>query len=346
MIEAVVQAIIYTTTVIATLRAGSRALYAYTHDNEIGIMDGPLILSPQNIADLRKQGSLEGEVSPLWESSFGFSEAVRLLYDVNSLDDDVIVGNWKKEEEASGYYSLASPHKAFRELRKQEILDSMIVEDDDASTTGEGEDDNETSLVTIAPKEMDRSRGQRSTWSLVKSYFLTQSNQVVVKSKAIKSLWVEIWKCHPLLGGNPYFFKKDEYDEMGGNPYCFKRTVYEEEVEEEHDAKDEELDFDTFYTKTIDMPTLSTSDDLNSTDENDSGSQPKRVAHIKAFAPKAFVKLRKRFGVSEEALITSLLRSGPYVSFQSNSKGAARAGGFFFFSRDGAYMVKTIKVSK
>jgi hypothetical protein len=33
----------------------------------------------------------------------------------------------------------------------------------------------------------------------------------------------------------------------------------------------------------------------------------------------------------------------PYVSFQSNSKGAARAGTFFFFTADGAYMIKTVK---
>ena len=33
----------------------------------------------------------------------------------------------------------------------------------------------------------------------------------------------------------------------------------------------------------------------------------------------------------------------PYISFQSNSKGAARSGTFFFFTSDGAYMVKTIK---
>ena len=33
---------------------------------------------------------------------------------------------------------------------------------------------------------------------------------------------------------------------------------------------------------------------------------------------------------------------GTMVSFQSNSKGAARAGGIFFFTSDGAYMIKTI----
>lgn len=39
----------------------------------------------------------------------------------------------------------------------------------------------------------------------------------------------------------------------------------------------------------------------------------------------------------------ALATNGPYISFQSNSKGAAKSGGIFFFSKNGAYMVKTIK---
>lgn len=37
------------------------------------------------------------------------------------------------------------------------------------------------------------------------------------------------------------------------------------------------------------------------------------------------------------------IKTLPYISFQSNSKGAARSGTFFFFTSDGAYMVKTVK---
>ncbi|KAL3795348.1 hypothetical protein HJC23_009521 [Cyclotella cryptica] len=38
-----------------------------------------------------------------------------------------------------------------------------------------------------------------------------------------------------------------------------------------------------------------------------------------------------------------ILQTLPYISFQSNSKGAARAGTFFFFTADGGYMIKTVK---
>jgi hypothetical protein len=64
---------------------------------------------------------------------------------------------------------------------------------------------------------------------------------------------------------------------------------------------------------------------------------------IRAYAVEQFTSLRGMFGITEKAFRKSLLESGPYVSFQSNSKGAARAGAIFFFSRDGAFLVKSIK---
>lgn len=67
------------------------------------------------------------------------------------------------------------------------------------------------------------------------------------------------------------------------------------------------------------------------------------MARVTAYAPDTFAALRSRFGVSEEDYRRSMTGLGPYVSFQSNSKGAARVGGYFFFTPDGAYMVKTVK---
>lgn len=64
---------------------------------------------------------------------------------------------------------------------------------------------------------------------------------------------------------------------------------------------------------------------------------------IRAYAADHFARLRSLFGITEAAFQKSLLESGHFVSFQSNSKGAARIGGVFFFSPDGSYLVKTIK---
>jgi hypothetical protein len=76
----------------------------------------------------------------------------------------------------------------------------------------------------------------------------------------------------------------------------------------------------------------------------DSTDGKPRVAELAVFSPDSFANLRSNFGIEEESYRTSIFGSGPFVSFQSNSKGAARVGGVFFFTRDGAYMIKTIKV--
>jgi len=54
-------------------------------------------------------------------------------------------------------------------------------------------------------------------------------------------------------------------------------------------------------------------------------------AEITAYAPVTFADLRSRFGIPEKEFRQSILQSGPYVSFQSNSKGAARAGKYLTF---------------
>ena len=75
---------------------------------------------------------------------------------------------------------------------------------------------------------------------------------------------------------------------------------------------------------------------------DDKLSSPKKVS-VRVFAPEIFHQLRGFFGISEPKYLHSILESGPFVSFQSNSKGAARVGGVFFFTRDGTYLIKTIK---
>lgn len=66
---------------------------------------------------------------------------------------------------------------------------------------------------------------------------------------------------------------------------------------------------------------------------------PKIIVHC----PAAFVSLRSLYGISSQMYKKSILESGPFVSFQSNSKGSARTGGVFFITPDGSLLVKTIK---
>lgn len=66
------------------------------------------------------------------------------------------------------------------------------------------------------------------------------------------------------------------------------------------------------------------------------------TATVRAYAPRAFHTLRRSFGISALEFERMLLTAGPYVSFQTNSKGSA-AKGVFFFTPNGAFLVKSIK---
>ena len=88
-------------TIVATVRAGSRATYMLAHGGSdglgMGVVDGPLILGPADVERKKREliesgvdwldyveddGSGGLQVSPLWESSFGFQQAVRLAMHV------------------------------------------------------------------------------------------------------------------------------------------------------------------------------------------------------------------------------------------------------------------------
>jgi Phosphatidylinositol-4-phosphate 5-Kinase len=72
-------------------------------------------------------------------------------------------------------------------------------------------------------------------------------------------------------------------------------------------------------------------------------SSSSSAVRVSAYAPAAFATLRHAFGLDERLFHDALLRSGPYVSFQTNSKGSARSNGIFFFTAHGTYLIKTIK---
>jgi hypothetical protein len=326
MIDVLIQAVIYTTTAIATLRAGSRAIYAYQHA-EIGVMDGPLILSPQDIAAIQQEGNnKEIEVSPLWEHAFGFSEAVRRLHDEDGLqtDEDVYQGNLKDDEEASNYYSMAWPHKTLQQIQSSKISCKEEYLSDVTSLEKEGEKGVGGSLISVGHNQINGLKEHQSLISLKRCV----NSHAFRLYRNMKELLLEIWKYHPLFRVNSIFTRKEAE---------FK----EDEKEEGQMAfEDEHLSFDTFYSTDVNLPIAPKNTALGEV----SIPTYRRIAQVKAFAPKAFARLRSRFGIHEEDFLTSILKSGPFVSFQSNSKGALRVGGFFFFTRDGAYMIKTIKV--
>jgi hypothetical protein len=302
--ETVSQVFAFTAAIITTLQAGSRALYAVSHDNELGVMDGPLILSPFDVKELERRNE-EGEVSPLWEITFGFSEAVRLLHNVHQNDSDchsdMKTTSLSKLRKRSACYSFASPHKAF-------IYEEEVVSSTDLNTNifcdGDGTNKTSTQSLIVAtqdtkmilPKEYKTFQKIKSPKSSY-SYLLDYINRVSSQAK----IYISMFHFDPIVQ-----FKSA------------RRTPLSSETNKSDDEMGLKLDYDGVESSTVPIP--------NDYDDNFEGKNTTKVAHIKAFAPLTFQKLRSRFGVQEDEFIKSMLDSGPYVSFQSNSKGAARAG--------------------
>ena len=79
-------------------------------------------------------------------------------------------------------------------------------------------------------------------------------------------------------------------------------------------------------SKTIRIPStsISTSTSTSTSTSKQNEETSNRLAYVTSYAPKTFASLRERFGINENDFLHSL--TGPYISFQSNSKGAARSG--------------------
>ena len=331
-------------TIVATARAGSRATYMLAHGGSdglgMGVVDGPLILGPADVERKKREliesgvdwldyveddGSGGLQVSPLWESSFGFQLAVRLAMHVGrptsrtpggagggadghqhsncewtekiryaSVDTEVLRQGQKK-----GVVSQIFSGK--EEAVPYSLSPRPTVKPKQGAASDVGGNDNRLRLT------FDWHRGTASWGAGGSSVHDGNANRK--RRRGVLKL---------LTGG-------------GGND-------------------DGSLDFNSMVSSRVAIPV--NSDVSDDDDDDDKGGRvaksatssdrpPDRMAHISVYAPRAFARLRRMFGIAESDYLRSMMKH--FVSFQSNSKGAARAGLFFFFTRDGAYMIKTIK---
>lgn len=306
---------------IATLQAGTRALHA-VHSNERGVMDGPLILSPFDVKEFGGENE-KGGVSPLWEITFGFSEAVRLLRDA-SQENDGIYSQFGLEKttltekrKELGYYSMASPHLSFvkgdpvkSDGGKEAPLKNTHINpktNEESLNNNEGgsfdESSMQSSLVVSTPYTTMVFPKAPRTPKETKSPYLAVTKYINKISSQIKLL-ISVCHCH---------VDPDQLESVRGIHFKTNPDAsYEEEM------RDIGQDYDAIHCSRVSIP--------NDFDSNFDGTSTTKIAHIKVFAPQMFQKLRSQFGIKEEDFIKSILESGPYVSFQSNSKGAARAG--------------------
>jgi hypothetical protein len=305
--DGVFAAFAFASTLVATLRAGSRALYLIEHKH-IDVMEGPLILGP---ADMKSNETLE--TSPLWELAQLFQQGVRLGLDPGRVECRVLsVETPQNEKAVREPYSL-SPFPARKAVVDVCIFpaQSNVISVEDGVSESTAED-------IVSAKSYEKLGARRAS-------FISRLSPRNVLRRV------------PLLGRS-----MGRTDESDDETWSFTDSDFDGK---EACAVDITLSFcihgfsvfdclewDFAYCVSTDIPCNMT--------ESTTGS-----AEITAYAPGAFADLRSRFGIPEQVFRQSILESGPYISFQSNSKGAARVGGVFFFTRDGSYMIKTIKVS-
>ena len=270
-IEGALAIVAYASTIIATLRAGSRGLYLVEHDH-IGVMDGPLILGPSD--------RNESVASQLWELSFAFQESVRLSVSPHLMAHELIVDD--------NSYNHSSYLKHFH-------MQSNETKED------QGLDEQET-------RTLENKKSQLFQFQMMQMFLSRAKLQLKAVDFASIRNYIFLWQKALWKGPN--------------------------QIEEQILSNFDYFDGDWDYGHRLVADTF-----VNGKPSCESGHMVK----IMAYAPKTFQDLRSRFGVSENDFIRSIFSSGPFVSFQSNSKGAARAGGVFFFTRDGSYMIKTIK---
>jgi hypothetical protein len=308
-------------TIVATLRAGSRILYLSAHQ-AIGVMEGPMILplsTSLGIPQLHETNQTSGNNSntnyyydnqttrnsstsytALYELSENFKHCVRLStmpsrYENVQLHVPVDIRKKRPDPvfEQQLYYTLGySPYKPATVRSKSTIMTTEMPKEKEEEKTEEKESSTDSQLE----QGLKRQNGARGTWRNA------------------------FWRRKPP--------KRIEETTL---PKLSSHWDYEYAIEADY-----------FYN-TSSTNSITSSNNALMEDAGTTRYRQHRLAELTVFCPNVFENLRSIFGISQEGYLQSILASGPFVSFQSNSKGAARVGGIFFFTRDGAYMIKTIK---
>jgi hypothetical protein len=294
-------------TILATLRAGSRALYLL-QEGSIGVMEGPLV-------------TVE---SPVYELTEAFRQCVAMAQGDNDdashpakrmIEYQISNVPITPEVASTGYTLSPYGHRTQRSHVQQaqaeaerldEEIDQLLEEYEAKDSIQSTRTDQELGRVQRLHRKLSKALS-----TLVSPVTRTARGAFNLPRQAVAS-----WRS---LGRSE---NDDDLDFTWND--------------------DERIESDLFASLQSTVSIRRTSRTQTPSSASPSTTIT-RTAKITAFAPGCFGDLRSFFGISEKSFQRSILETGPYVSFQSNSKGAARAGLVFFFTRDGAYMIKTIK---
>eukprot|EP00977_Amphora_coffeiformis_P026715 scaffold29273_cov144-Amphora_coffeaeformis.AAC.2 len=297
MIDKVFVAAALIQTALTTLRASSRAYHMFRY-NSIGLMDGPLILPPQQV----------NESAFLWELSTAFRHAVMLearpeMYETDFVETVLADPNVNEQDEydssakASDAYRMSTYGANLQQIEKDKLdayIEELLLDDgqsDGDTTRSDGDSyylDGLLDAVTTSGKETDRDNDENSS-------LIRLENEI---SEDLTNLKQE---------------SAGKLSRLGQGIIRIWRRVLGDLDEASNADDDMECDVESatsFHTKVEIASELSV----------------RKRASVYAYAPEIFRDLRRFFGVSESEYLHSVLQSGPFVSFQSNSKGAARVG--------------------
>lgn len=358
MIDKVFAAVALVQTVLTTLRAGSRALHILRFGS-VGAMDGPLILPPHRV----------NESAALWELSTAFRHAVMLearpdMYETEAIDTILVKPTDSYEEDQGGAGTLdvyrMSTFGAIPGLIENQRLDERIEEIilDDDSEEIDGEDagkETQQAAEAVDPVHVEKYVDQilvgdegeevenesndidnnESDYADNSLPDVTEVSSKGEEEEVLLELKSDEIQDVALKEGPSTLVQrtKQRFSQIGK---LLRKDIvawwrrFENDVDQMYDeeALDEETASATSFRTKVDIGSeLST---------------PKKVS-VYTYTPEIFQDLRRFFGIRESEYLHSILETGPFVSFQSNSKGAARVGGSFFFTKDGAYLIKSIK---
>jgi len=302
LFEVVLNGFSILSTIVATLRAGSRVLYISEHGS-IGLVDGPRIAPPSiDSASIVATDNQNGNATETTTAIGGDKDPYNpALYELaENFKQCVMISSSKAADE--------SFHGCKNLLRDRQVdgipqMPKAVID------------------PQPSPAEGDSSSN---------SFILKRILKVTSHFRSFAGVPRQTQEKKDPFGDKAYTLGYAHY-----SPKTFRESE-KGSVKESHDLSsqfDSALDFERATEADYYYHAISPS--------SDQATKRRRLAQLKSYAPETFGDLRSSvFGISEEEYLQSVL--GTMVSFQSNSKGAARAGGIFFFTSDGAYMIKTI----
>eukprot|EP00956_Cyclotella_meneghiniana_P001792 scaffold1955_cov68-Cyclotella_meneghiniana.AAC.4 len=365
-IESILSSLSILLTAIASLRAVSRLESRFANDGAIGLMDGPPILGPfDSPRMIGNNGTIKDalrNISPLWEHSEGFRRAVVL--GLLTSGSNSVKGN---EILSSVFTDMDRQTDVDDESAIDAAVDAgLIVPTRGGSIKSkrrqqekrEEEAPKNNPLVELTTwflRELSAPLSAIPAWHGMFCSFLREQRKRRQSKRTISNIWRR-WRGTYLDTSNCDFDAVvsgvARIPCVGIDRISRNTTIASKNVRVKAYAPKTFRDLRTRcfrvtereYARSIlnmnngaAASTISFGNGYDANGHNflDEGLTDERAIHDKRPIPQVLKHIVGRNSNKMQIL--------PYISFQSNSKGAARAGTFFFFTADGAFMIKTVK---